>query len=226
MNKLIIFDLDGTLVQTYYSDDNSYLSALNEIIPINPNYKYWQDCEHLTDSAIFHHIFQKVENRNPTEEEIKIMQEKFINRLQKKHIEHPAFFEEIPGAVQAMQMLVESNLKVGVATGGWRRIAEFKLQKANFNFSKVKVIGSDEHFSKYDFVTALIEDYKAHLEVDEFEYICYVGDSLYDYRVSRQMGIDFIGVDFKKNNMLKKEGVEKLITDFTDFELFRSQLSF
>ena len=53
-----------------------------------------------------------------------------------------------------------------------------------------------------------------------FEKIYYVGDREYDFRVSREVNIDFIGIDFKGNGKLKALGIKNVINDYDPIEKF------
>lgn len=209
--QLILFDLDGTLTQTYYSDDNSYMRALSEQLPLEPDYAYWKDCPDLTDSAVMHHIYRKVALRDPHLEEVQQMQSTFLNLLNQKKVEHPHFFHEIPGAKKVLKQLQEEHV-VGVATGGWRAVAEFKLGNIGVNTQDLHLIGSDDHFSKTEFVSALMED--LHQQYSSFDRITYIGDSLYDMRMAETLGLEFIGVDYKGANYLQEHGVERIVRDY------------
>ena len=214
MKNLVIFDLDGTLAQTYYADHKGYLNAVKKIVDIDVNYAYWQDCKDLTDSAIFHHIFNKIEGRGPTAEEIVLTQQNFINILSDYKQENPNYFKEIPGAKKMTEHLKDENYIVGVATGGWKVIADFKL--ANIEVSSPHVIGSDNHFTKKDFTENLIHQViNSEGEVNE---ITYIGDSIYDYEASKALDLNFIGIDYNGIGKLEKAGVKNIIKDYTDVE--------
>ena len=222
--KLVLFDLDGTLMKTYYGDDNSFLLAIGELIPIDPELKYWHDCKNLTDSAVFDHIYNKVVSRSPTPSEIVSMQGRFLTRMQQKTQTHPDFFDEVAGAVSLVEELVaKEDVLVGVATGGWRELADFKLSHAKFPMNDISVIGSDDHFSKTEFVRALMDRIKKEEGITEFESIHYLGDSTYDLNCSAELGIEFIGVDYKQNGNLKEAGAAVVFENFLDREpVFRA----
>lgn len=222
---LVIFDLDGTLTQTYYGDDNSYIEALSELLPIDPDYKYWKDCSNLTDSAVLDHIYNKVAGRSPETHEIAAMQERFLAKLEAKRHATPQFFEEIPGAVKAIEHLLDRNdTLVGVATGGWKQMAQFKLEHASFPLERVHLIGSDEHFAKRDFVAAMMGDLKQAHALEDFHSVNYVGDSRYDYRAAQELGIGFVGMDYNNAGWLKETAAATILPHYHDLNQFVSAL--
>jgi len=215
---LVIFDLDGTLAQTFYSDDNSYITALSEFLPVQPGIRYWEDCRHLTDSAVLDHIYRKVAGRAPSKPEVETMKSRFLNILEAKRQTEPHFFHEVPGATALVeQMGLHSRFSTGVATGGWECIARFKLEAIGISTNNLEVIGSDLHHSKAAFTKALISRFD---QQHSFSKITYVGDSLYDYRTALELGLNFVGVDFKNTGLLQSHGVEKTVPHFEDLDGF------
>lgn len=213
----IIFDLDGTLGQTYYSDDNSYLTALSKIIDVDPNYAYWKECPNLTDRAVLNYIFQKKYNRLPTKQEVQHMQALFMDQLRLKHQKEPHFFHPIPGAPELFNHLHNNydHVKLGVATGGWKSVAQFKLDLLGINHCDYHLIGSDDHDAKCDFVKALIQNVELKEQI-KFTAITYVGDSLYDMKAAKQLNIDFLGVDYKKIGHFQQNGHHTVLEHYTD----------
>lgn len=221
----VIFDLDGTLTQTYYGNDNSYVLALSEQLPIDLNYKYWHDCPNLTDSAVLDHIYRKLLNRAPNADEIALMQQRFMARMEAKRAAMPEFFEEIPGAVRAIEHLLgRGDTLVGVATGGWEMLARYKLTHANFPLEKLHVVGSDNHHAKRDFVTALMQDVRAAQRVEAYSSVSYVGDSRYDYQTAKALGLGFVGVDYNNAGHLRETSAQHILPNYHDLELFEHAL--
>ena len=218
---LVIFDLDGTLTQTYYGGDNSYTMALSEQLPIDPNYKYWKDCTNLTDSAVLDHIYNKVVGRSPTPEEILEMQDRFHLRLEAKRERDPSFFHEVPGAVRAVEALLErGDTLVGVATGGWERMARYKLHHGQFPIERLHITGSDDHFAKRDFVAAMMDGLKERHELEDFHSVNYVGDSRYDYRAAEALGIGFVGINYNNAPFLAETAAQHVLPSYEDLEAF------
>ncbi len=219
MNRVqaILFDLDGTLTRTFYGDDNSYLTALSKQLPIDPHEKYWLKCKHLTDEYVLHHFFQKHHKRKASQEERSTMQRDFLNVMKQKLDRQPEFFAPLPGAKAMLDSLSSEGIPFGVATGGWRHMAEFKLKTAKLH-GNYPIMGSDDHETKIDFTKALMARLSAaHGTAMNF---CYVGDSVYDYETAKALNIQFIGVDFKNTGRLKSMGIEKVVPDFSNTQEF------
>lgn len=217
--KLFLFDLDGTLCQTYYADDNSFVKAATEVIGAPFDKNSWKGCEHLTDSAIFEHFYTSTKLVKPTDSVVKQMQSIFISILEDKFKNDQSFFKEIPGASKFVNYInSQTNCSVGVATGGWKHIAEFKLKNIGLDTSKFDLIGSDDHHSKKDFTSSLIDSMKTKLGISAFDHIYYFGDSLYDKTCCEILGIEFIGIDYKNDNRLTESGVSRVYNHFEEID--------
>jgi phosphoglycolate phosphatase-like HAD superfamily hydrolase len=215
--QALLFDLDGTLTRTFYGDDNSYLTALSKQLPVNVNEKYWSDCKHLTDEYVLHHFFLKHKNRKANALERSTMQRDFLATMKEKLHRDPDFFKPIPGAKKLLSELKAGGIPFGIATGGWKHMAEFKLKTAQLH-GEYDVVGSDSHETKIQFTQALMERLRVrHESALDF---CYIGDSAYDFETAKELNIKFIGVDFKRTGKFEAMGVKKVVPDFSDTQEF------
>jgi len=208
--KAFLFDLDGTLTQTFYGSDTSFLKAISRQLDVDPTYAYWKDCPHLTDEYVLHFMFQQVLGRDAKPAERARMQQDFLQELQAKYQREPAFFEEVPGALRFVEHLMEQQIAVGVATGGWHHVARYKLDLAGFS-QDIPLIGSDEHPTKAEFLEALRVSICGDLAPNE---CIYIGDSPYDFKAAQQLGMSFIGIDYRKRGVFKGLDVEHIFYDF------------
>ncbi|MES2628707.1 MAG: HAD family hydrolase [Bacteroidota bacterium] len=214
---LVIFDVDGTLTQTFYSGDNCFLKALSRFIEVEKDYPYWKECEHPTDEAVFHHMFRKITGDDPKEDDRSKMQDQFIVELMHKYRHTPGFFDEIPGAARFIKELrSEPDTIVGVATGGWEKVARFKLELAGIDVNDIELIGCDLHHDKPSFTQALIDKIAGSKTISR---ITYIGDSLYDYETTQKLGINFIGIDFLQRGHLNHLTFCPVYTDYREVRL-------
>ncbi len=214
---LIIFDLDGTLIQTFHTEDNSFVRALSKFVPIDPNYSYWGEIEHLTDEGVFSFLFQKYTQRLPSAFDKKCMQDQYLVELMHKYKFAPGYFEEIPGASILLQDLQsDDRYLVAISTGSWLEIAQFKLELAGIDFKPIKIACSDFYPDKFSFTKQLIDELSQENEITQ---ITYVGDSMYDYNTSRALGIGFIGVDFLGKGKLNELSFCPILPDLRFFDI-------
>lgn len=212
----IIFDVDGTLTNTYYDDDDCYKRALDAVLPDHDLLNYWDGCPDYTDSAVADFVYNRLLKRSPTNSELHVLQNTFVRLLQEKQVQQPAFFNEIDGAGDMLTHLNSvDDLMLGISTGGWHRPAHYKLNTAGINTTGTHFIGSDDHFAKLDFTRALIDRTQSTIG-QRFERITYVGDSPYDLKTAQKLGIEFIGIDDKGLDRLKAVGALRVIRNYRD----------
>src|ERR1041384_1792023 len=79
--NLVIFDIDGTLTQTDFVDEECFVKAFHDefgITGINTN---WVAYPHCTDSGIALAIFEKQMRRAPKNEEIGRLKDRILDLL-------------------------------------------------------------------------------------------------------------------------------------------------
>ncbi len=214
---LVIFDIDGTLTQTYHSKDHSFTKALSRFIAIEPGYSYWGEIAHPTDEAVFHFLFEKIVGKPANLDDKSKMQDQFLVELMHKYRHSPNFFDEVPGAARFVKELkAEPNTILAIASGNWERIGRTKVELAGLNPNDFEWIGSDEFAEKPVFTAALINRVK---QLHQLSKITYIGDSLYDYETSRELGINFIGIDFLEKGHLNHLTFCPVYTDFREIRM-------
>jgi len=192
--SLFLFDLDGTLVQCYYDDDHSYFNAFKRLLGISEMPTLNHSNPHLTDSYYFDALFKHLKNELPSKAQLAKMLDYFEEELHANSIKNPQHYLEITGARSFMSDLKSSNKSVGVASGGWERMIDFKLNKIGVLEYVDAYKGSDEHTTKAGFTHAL----RQKLDPSLTQSCIYFGDSLYDYGQMQELNIPFVGVDFKQ----------------------------
>ncbi len=213
--KLIIFDIDRTLCHSKI-DNLSFINAFKKALNIEIKNRDWDSYPHVTDYAITEQIISDSLGFAATDEHFRKIIDSYVEELDIHSTRDPDSFTIIPGAKELLKTLEENNgFKAGVATGGFSKSANYKLSKLGFDFTNIKVFGSDNYRSKHEIISALI---KAEETGSAFEKIVYVGDREYDYTTAKDLGIDFLGVDYDRNDRLNNLGVKNVINDFLPVE--------
>jgi beta-phosphoglucomutase-like phosphatase (HAD superfamily) len=199
--KYIIFDIDGTLTDTTTVDDHCYTRAIEECFGFKnfeTNYGYYQN---TTDSGIIDQLFRERLGRTFTEEERERFIAHFCGLLQEAYDANPESIAEIAKAGSVIRFLTQQeNISVGLATGGWRESALFKLSCAGIDISACTAASfAQDALARQDIIGATIR--KMHIKhglKGATSGIVYVGDGNWDYLATRDMGIGFIGIANKK----------------------------
>ncbi len=146
MPKLLLFDIDGTLIDSGGAGGESILDAAEEHFGI-------QRCElpplqlaGSTDPGIAMDLFQRL-NREHTPDEINAFLDRYLANLQRR-LQAPDFSGvTLPGVGQLLQTLrSESEAHLGLLTGNVRRGATIKLSRHGlFEHFVDGGFGSDHH---------------------------------------------------------------------------------
>lgn len=212
--KLIIFDIDGTLCHSRKVDDKSYINAFKKVLNIEIENTNWDTYKNVTDYYVTHDIIYNALNYKPDDSLINKVIDAYAEELMYRVQKDRNSYISIPGSNELVNYLLNNNNSyiTGIATGGFNKTAKFKLGLLGFNFADETIFCSGEYRTKQEMINAFIiqEKTKGHI----LEKIIYIGDREYDYNVSKELNIDFIGIDFKGNGKLKSLGIEKVINNY------------
>ena len=186
--KAIIFDIDGTLVESAAADTELYLSAIRDVLgPVRIRGSLG-DYDHVTDSGILSQIF--FDNDLPADADVaKLVKSAFVDGL-RGHLDTIGSFPAIDGAIQFVDAARNSDdTAVAIATGGWRESAMLKLDTAGFDVHGIPLVTSDDSLSRVEIMqTALI---RTGANVGA---VTYFGDAEWDRRACATLGWDFVAV--------------------------------
>jgi phosphoglycolate phosphatase-like HAD superfamily hydrolase len=185
-NACVIFDIDGTLVDSVAVDDRLYVAAVRDVlgdVQIRPK---WSDYEHVTDAGILRQICH--ENRLDVTQCDQRVRARF-GELMADHLRREGSCRPTPGALRLLEELRGMlDCRVGIATGGWGHTARMKLTSAGYDVSGVPLISSDDGHER----VRIMAQCRALLPATAVT--IYVGDGEWDQRASELLGWRFIGV--------------------------------
>ena len=213
--KLAVFDVDGTLTDTNDVDARCFVRALERAFDVADGSSDWEEYVHVTDSGITREVFGRKYGRPPTASETQVFVDRFLELLQGAFRSEPGDFEEIPGAGDLVEALPRiSDWKVGIATGGWRASAEFKMRCAGIPFDGVPLTTANDAISREEIIGACISRARVVYSVDRFSKVVSVGDGNWDLKTAKNMGLPFIGVG--DDAPLRRLGAPYVVTGFED----------
>jgi len=195
MNNLIIFDIDGTLINTFKLEDELYIDAvyrsLKKEFTINTN---WDLYQYSTDAGVFSEIVNHHFARGPSAQEQHLMEALFVESINQAFIKTPTLWGSLPGAEFIFQTLKSIGWDVAIATGGWHKSALLKLNKANLYHNNVPLASSNDAFHRKDIIQIAIARAQTFYKKSAYSKIFYVGDKAWDKRAADDLNIDFIGI--------------------------------
>ena len=186
--RAILFDIDGTLIESMAVDTELYLSSISEILGPVTVREQLNDYDHVTDSGILAQLLDD-NGYSFDEQTLAAVKSVFVEKIE-RHIETNGPFVTIDGAIEFVtRTRAAEGRRVAIATGGWRESALLKLESAGFEIDGIPVVTSDDAASRIEIMQTALAKLG-----DGFESVTYFGDAEWDRRACHSLGWDFIAV--------------------------------
>lgn len=212
---LVVFDIDGTLTNTKAIDDLCFIGSVKDCWNFDLVDVDWSTYANVTDTGIAKDIFKDFFNKEVSKIELLKFKNLFSEKIISSANENPEAFQEVKGAKDFLQELEKQKIKTAIATGGWKITAEFKLRRIGVMLENFPYATSDDHHTRKEILIKAIEKAKKYYQTN-FKQIIYIGDGVWDYKVSGELKIGFIGIDYLKSGKLKELGVKRIHNDYSD----------
>lgn len=221
---LVIFDVDGTLVYSDRQDSQCFARAFEQLFGKPFPTIDWTQYPQVNDTAILHSVFNQHFGRSFLAAELDAFQDCFLNMLIEQRRFFPERFFMVPGAKEVIDHLTTcENVVTGIATGGFRRPAQFKLTFKEIRHDHIIFHGADGKYSRQAIIEHVIEE--AIAIHGNFNRIVYVGDAIWDVHTTKDMGIPLVGVRYGDDrHVLESAGTRVVIRDYVDIPAFMSAL--
>jgi len=187
--KLIMFDIDGTLIGGESADWAAFDEALNSVLgwlpPADSFYAQVVDvtAQTLAEAAIVacgHPLRAGLEER---------IQAAYLENLRSTHAASERAFPPRTGAADLLRYLVaHPEVDVAFATGDWCSTISFKLAAAKLDLTGLPMATASDTASRADIIRCAAS--RAGRPLSD---VVYVGDGPWDLRTCRELGIPFIG---------------------------------
>ena len=190
----VMFDIDGTLIQSCEFDEEIYASTVEKVIGSKIN-RDWSKYKNVTDAGILNEII-KIHDLDLQKENIHHKVKAIFTHEISNHIsKHPV--KEVPGAISFINHLATlDNVIISFATGGWLETAILKLNSAGFNYSTDLIFSSNDHFKRTKIMTAAKEKHPYHSNTA----CTYFGDGIWDKEACEELNFNFVLVGNKTSH--------------------------
>lgn len=221
--QLWILDIDGTLMPSHTVDNACYWQAVNECFGGVPEALDLQQFQHVTDGSILQEWVEQTRGHPATEAEVSRIRKTFIELLQMAFAQEPAAFAAHPGLIEWLdRSLTQHSASVAIATGGWGHTALFKLQAAGLDAYALPLASSDDASRRVDIMlqarNLLLQNYPLKAAEIKRTPICYVGDGIWDYQASRELGWEFVGIaQGQRAQALRRAGARQVHSNFSEW---------
>jgi phosphoglycolate phosphatase len=213
MKKLVIFDLDGTLLDTIEDLGNATNHALRSLgFPERTREEYYR----LVGRGITNLFKGAVPAGCDTPETIGRMRELFLAHYGKHLCD---FTHPYPGIMELLEHITARGVRIAVASNKYQEGAETVIRHFFGDFSFTALLGQQEGFPlKPD--PEIVELCRRAAGVEK-EDILYTGDSNVDMQTGKNAGVDTVGVTWGFRSREELEAFHPLAVVDTAEELER-----
>jgi phosphoglycolate phosphatase len=213
----IIFDIDGTLINTGGAGAASWRLAFDELYGIPADIGKFTDAG-MTDPAVGRKTFEAVLNRRPERREFTRLMER-RNFYLHETVRDSKGYEVLPGVNELLPKLIDGGYLLGIVTGNVEAAAHIKLHRANLNrFFSFGGYGSDSDERGEVTRIALERASRVYGEQVERDQAFSVGDTPLDVSGAHAAGIECVGVGSHKYTVdqLRDAGADWAITSLEE----------
>jgi len=186
MKKLVIFDLDGTLLNTIADLANSTNYALSQLgFPTHEVEKY----NFMVGNGVNKLFERALPEGYKTEEYVLRVRSLFVPYYDKHNADES---QPYSGIVELLEFLQSKNIRIAVASNKYQSATEKLVAHYFPNIQFVAVFGQREGIKVKPDPT-IVDDILKIAKIDKGE-VLYVGDSGVDMQTAKNAGVDACGV--------------------------------
>ena len=216
--KLILFDIDGTLIDTGGAGARSWTWAFEHAFdrPGVDIGKY--SSAGMTDPVVARKTFTEALGREPTGEELARLMAAYLSVLP-DYVTASEGYRVLPGVMELLPRLHDAGVLLGVTTGAMEAGAHAKLGRARLNhFFLVGGYGSDSE-DRVELTTAAIKRGERLLGTSlDLRQVAVVGDTPLDISAAEGAGVVSIGVATGKYDLdeMRAANPDHALADLTE----------
>ena len=159
LNKiLIIFDIDGTLVNSDSRDSKAFAESYEEFFKRDFYSIDWKKYKHVTDHTIFHSVYEEHFGHACSVDQLDGFQQHYIDKLVANRQEDPKHYKEVAGANMILDLLhKDDRFVIGIGTGGWKRQQLIKLDHVGISVDQIYDSYADDKVTREEIIQDSID---------------------------------------------------------------------
>ena len=225
MKKLILFDLDGTLVYTGAAGRKALIKAMTALYGKEPKFEH-SLISGRTDMDNFTLVYELIKGKKPTKTEVKKIHAKYLEFLPeevKKSVKAKQY-KFVTGIKKLLaQLAKEKNIVLGLGTGNIEEGAKIKLEPSGFlKYFTCGGYGEDGHTREEMLQAAVKRAEKKFKTKFTPEQVYVVGDTHRDVLAAKVCGFHSAAVKcgFGDPKLLQRAASELELKNFNDIKTF------
>ena len=224
--NLVMFDMDGTLTDSFALDENCYVLAIEQALGLTSVVTEWESYVHASSSYCLEEIVRRARGHAPTAAESRAEQERMIALMDDLHRRHGRGTGEIPGAAACVEALQAAGYAVAIASGDWEATARHKLTTARIPFESLPAAFCEASHVRTEIMRASLARATAHHGGAGFARVVYIGDAAWDVRACREIGWPLVGIGRGAHAArMRLLGASHVLPDYTDHAAFLHALA-
>lgn len=219
--KLVMFDMDGTLTDSFAIEENCYVRAIEQALNLTDVRTDWHSYPHTTSAFCLQEIVRQARGTPPTAQESLAVQRRMIELMDDLTRRTGRRTQEMPGAATAMRELQRRGYAVAIASGDWEVTARHKFTTAGIPFDDLPSAFCEVAVPRTGIMLEALARAVAHHGVARFERVTYVGDAAWDVRACRELGWPLVGVGTgEAARRMPALGVTHQVPHYLDLDTF------
>jgi FMN phosphatase YigB (HAD superfamily) len=191
-----IFDIDGTLLDSYGIDNSMYAEAIRAALGQVAIRDSWARYTRVTDTGALADIC--ADNGITYDAGVSNAVMNVYFGMLRSLMATKGPYQEMPGALQYLTALRNRpDVRVAYATGGWRATAEHKLKSAGFPLSDIPLASADDFPDRAEIMLHALGQLAG-----PFASVTYFGDGVWDQAAAAKLGWEFVAVGPKLGGIM------------------------
>jgi len=225
MRRIVIFDIDGTLLELLQAESDAYLKAFNVGYGITGLSDDWDNYRFRTDIEIAREILDRHFARPCTTPELRRVLDTYASLLQREVYGQGIMPKLILGVVDVLDTLDKRvNTGLVLATGNPAQISKLRLEKAGiWKYFSCGAFAEDGKDKTAILSKALSRCNEIWHDFIRTENITFIGDHPGDAVAAQTLGVHFVGIT---NQTERFRGLvnDQIHSDYRDLDGFLNHL--
>jgi phosphoglycolate phosphatase-like HAD superfamily hydrolase len=188
---LVMFDVDGTLVDSAGFDGDLYAQAVREVLGVDVD-RTWRSYEHVTDSGVLAELLAAPRFASVAADLRQRVERRFVGLVHDYCATRAGAVREIAGAKALVERLQQiPGVRLAVATGGWCDTALLKLRLIGLDPMALPLASASDAHARTAIMRLAEQRAMGGIAARN---VTYFGDGPWDKRASAELAYDFIAV--------------------------------